>query len=40
MRARLTVIGFNIAVVSFQLNRLKSLPGGVNLPGRANSIHE
>jgi hypothetical protein len=39
MRARLTVIGFNIAVVSFQLNRLKSLPGGVDVPGLENPIH-
>jgi hypothetical protein len=39
MRARLTVIGFNIAVVSFQLDRLKSLPGGVNLPGIEGPIH-
>jgi hypothetical protein len=39
MRARLTVIGFNIAVVSFQLDRLKSLPGGVDVPGLENPIH-
>jgi len=39
MRARLTVIVFNIAVVSFQLDRLKSLPGGVDVPGLENSIH-
>jgi len=36
MRARLTVIGFNIAVVSFQLGRLGGMPGGVDVPG----IHE
>jgi hypothetical protein len=39
MRARLTVIGFNIAVVSFQLERLKTLPGGVNLSGYESPIH-
>jgi hypothetical protein len=39
MRARLTVIGFNIAVVSFQLIRLKSLPGGVDVSGFENPIH-
>jgi len=39
MRARLTVIGFNIAVVSFQLIRLKSLPGGVDFSGLEDPIH-
>ena len=39
MRARLTVIGFNIAVVSFQLVRLKSLPGGVDVSGFEGPIH-
>jgi hypothetical protein len=39
MRARLTVIGFNIAVVSFQLLRLNSLPGGVDVSGFENPIH-
>ena len=39
MRARLTVIGFTIAVVSFQLVRLKSLPGGVDFSGLESPIH-
>lgn len=39
MRARLTVIGFNIAVVSFQLLRLKNLPGGVDFSGLESPIH-
>jgi hypothetical protein len=39
MRARLTVIGFNIAVVSFQLERLQQLPGGVKLSGFEFPIH-
>ena len=39
MRARLTVLGFNIAVVSFQLDRLDVLPGGVKVTGFENPIH-
>lgn len=39
MRARLTVIGFNIAVVSFQLSRLKFMPGGVSFSGIDAPIH-
>ena len=39
MRAGLTVIGFNIAVVSFQLERLQTLPGGFNVSGLKYSIH-
>jgi hypothetical protein len=39
MRARLTVIGFNIAVVSFQLLRLNTLPGGVDVSGFDSPIH-
>jgi len=39
MRARLTIIGFNIAVVSFQLLRLHSLPGGIEFSGFENPIH-
>jgi len=39
MRARLTVIGFNIAVVSFQLSRLKFMPGGVSFSGIDSPVH-
>jgi hypothetical protein len=39
MRARLTVIGFNIAVVSFQLERLSVMPGGVDIPGFHDPFH-
>jgi len=39
MRARLTVIGFNIAVVSFQLHRLSLMPGGVDVPGFQDPFH-
>jgi hypothetical protein len=39
MRARLTVIGFNIAVVSFQLDRLSIMPGGVDVPGFQDPFH-
>jgi hypothetical protein len=33
MRSRLTVIGLNIAIVSFQITKLYSMSGGVDLPG-------
>jgi hypothetical protein len=41
MRARLTVIGFNIAVVSFQINRLFSFSaaGGLKVPGIGHTVH-
>ncbi len=40
MRSRLTVIGFNIAVVSFQLSSLyDGVPGGINLSGIDHPIH-
>jgi hypothetical protein len=39
MRARLTVIGFNIAVVSFQLERLSVMPGGVDISGFHDPFH-
>jgi hypothetical protein len=39
MRARLTVLGFNIAIVSFQLAHLSSLSGGINVPGIEGNIH-
>jgi hypothetical protein len=39
MRARLTIIGFNIAVVSFQLDRIYDTPGGINIPGYEHAIH-
>jgi hypothetical protein len=32
MRARLTVVGFNLAIMTFQLSALRRLPGSVTLP--------
>ena len=39
MRARLTVIGFNIAIVSFQINELTRVSGGLSVPGVDHSVH-
>jgi len=39
MRARLTVIGFNIAIVSFQLVYLYRLSGGIKVPGMDHPVH-
>lgn len=33
MRARLTVLGFNLAIITFQIKELPALAGGVKLPG-------
>lgn len=39
MRARLTIIGFNIAVVSFQLSQSSHIPGGIKVEGVSHAIH-
>jgi hypothetical protein len=39
MRARLTVIGFNIAVVSFQIAQLFSTADGLQLSGMGHAVH-
>ena len=39
MRARLTVIGFNITIVSFQLVYLYGLMGGIKVPGFDHAVH-
>lgn len=39
MRARLTVVAFNLAIVSLQLAVLPRLPGAVELPGSSLSLH-
>jgi hypothetical protein len=39
MRARLTIIGFNIAVVSFQIAQLGSATGGLKVPGINRELH-
>jgi len=38
MRARLTVIGFNIAIVSFQIVQLNRVWGGVRVPGMDHAV--
>jgi hypothetical protein len=39
MRARLTVLGFNIAIVSFQIAQLGSSADGLRVPGIGRSLH-
>ena len=39
MRARLTVIGFNIAIVSFQIAQLGSAADGLKVPGLGGTVH-
>jgi hypothetical protein len=39
MRARLTVIGFNIAIVAFQIVNLYGLSGGIRVPGMGHAVH-
>jgi hypothetical protein len=39
MRSRLTVIGFNIAIVSFQISQLYKGSGGLKLPGLDHAVH-
>jgi hypothetical protein len=39
MRARLTVIGFNIAIVSFQIVQLYRTSGGLRVPGVEYGVH-
>ncbi|WP_220718761.1 hypothetical protein [Agarivorans litoreus] len=39
MRARLTVVGFNIAIVSFQISDLAKMAGGMPVPGLDHAIH-
>jgi hypothetical protein len=39
MRARLTVIGFNIAIVSFQIVNLYGISGGIRVPGMGHVVH-
>jgi len=33
MRARLTILGFNLAIITFQLSNMRTLEGGIMLPG-------
>ena len=39
MRARLTVVGFNLAIITYQLNAIPRLPGAVPLPELGISVH-
>ena len=39
MRARLTVIGFNIAIVSFQIAQLGRAADGLSVPGLGRVVH-
>jgi hypothetical protein len=39
MRARLTVIGFNIAIVAFQIVNLYKSSGGLRVPGVDHTVH-
>ncbi len=39
MRARLTVIGFNIAIVSFQIAQLYQASDGLRVPGVGHAVH-
>jgi hypothetical protein len=39
MQMRLTVIGFNLAIVSFQLARLYGAENGLRVPGLGRSVH-
>lgn len=39
MRARLTIIGFNIAIVSFELSQRFNMAGGIDIPGFNHPLH-
>ena len=39
MRARLTILGFNLAIITFQINELPEMAGGVKLPGIGQEIY-
>ncbi len=39
MRARLTIMGFNAAIITFQLDEIRVLEGGVTLPGIGFPVH-
>ncbi len=39
MRSRLTVIGFNIAIVSFMIANLNKMSGGLRVPGLGHAVH-
>ncbi len=39
MRARLTILGFNLAIITFQIKELPALDGGVELPGLGQELY-
>ena len=39
MRSRLTVIGFNITIVTFMVVLLDNIAGGIVVPGESNPVH-
>lgn len=41
MRARLTVLGFNLAIITFQMNKLRDFPAtsAISLPGVEQGVH-
>ena len=39
MRARLTVVGFNLVIITFQLSTIPQLPGAVELPNTSIPLH-
>lgn len=39
MRARLTVVGFNLAIITFQLSIMPRIPGAAQLPNVAIPLH-
>jgi len=39
MRARLTIIGFNITIVTFMVVLLDNIAGGIVVPGESNPVH-
>lgn len=39
MRARLTVVGFNLAIITFQIGVIRRLPGAVQLPNADLRLH-
>jgi hypothetical protein len=39
MRARLTIVGFNLAIVTFQLNAIRNFAGGVEIADLGETVH-
>ncbi len=39
MRARLTILGFNLMIITFQIRELSNLGSGVPLPGIEQTVH-